>query len=164
VLLRRQPLQVRTQDDGPEIGLERLARLEAGGLVGQPALDVDVPGRVEPAGRRQDRFEVDGAQPAVTDRRQHPLDRGDVARPAALGDQPAARPGHRGEIGEERIVVRDPVERGRRQDGVDVAFDRQRGTEIRHDVLDPIAERGKPLSCSLDHGRRAVERDDAAVR
>ena len=51
VLGRRQALEVWPEDDRAQVRLERLARLEAGRLVGQPALDVDEAGGLQPARR-----------------------------------------------------------------------------------------------------------------
>ncbi len=63
----RKARQVGAQDDRPQVGLERLARLEARRLVGQPAFDVDEARRVQAAHGRHRRLEVDVAQPAVAD-------------------------------------------------------------------------------------------------
>jgi hypothetical protein len=50
---------------------------------------------------------------------------------AALRHEPPARPQHRGKVAEQRVVVRDPVERRGRQDRVDGLVQRQRRREVR---------------------------------
>ena len=163
-LVGREAREVVAQDDRPQVGLERLAGLEPPRFVGQPAFDVDVARGIEPADGRERRLEVDAAEPAVADPCEDPLDRGDVADPTALGDQQPARPRDRGEVAEERVVVGHPVERRGRQDRIHLALDRQRRAEVGDDVFDPVAEPREPLAARLDHRRRAVERDDAAIR
>ena len=54
---------------------------------------------------------------------------------------------------EERIVVGDPVEGRRREDGIDQPIDRQRSTEVGDDVLDAIPEAFEPRVGGVDHGR-----------
>ena len=106
------------------------------------------------------RREVDRAEPAVADRGKRPLDRRDVADPAALGDEPAAGSQDRRQVREQRVVVEDPVEGRGGQDRVHRLVERERTPEVRHDVLDPVAERRQPLAGRVDHRRRTVERDD----
>ena len=65
------------------------------------------------------------SEPAVADRREDPLDRVDVAEPAALCDEPPARRQDGGEVREERIVVGHPVEGRRRDDRVHRPVERQ---------------------------------------
>ena len=113
------------QDHRAHEGLERLARLEAGRFVGQPAFDVDEAGRIQAADGRHRRLVVGRAEPAVADRRQRALDRVDVADAAALGDEPAARPEDGGQVPEQRVVVGHPVEGRGRQDRIDRPVDRQ---------------------------------------
>ena len=162
--LGRQALQVGAQDDRAQIGLERLAGLEAGRLVGQPALEIDEPGRVQPAGRGQDasRSGPVPSQPSPMPASAR-LDARDVADAAALGDEPAARPQDRGEVPEQGVVVGHPVEGRGRQDGVDRLGHRQRPAQVGDDVLDPVAEAGQPLARRVDHRRRAVEGHDRAA-
>ncbi len=125
--LGRQPLEVGAQDDRPQVGLERLAGLEAGRFVRQPALDVDEAGRVQARGRVERRLEVDGPEPAVADRRRAPA--GSLAMlptpPHWATSQP---PGRRtaARLREQRVVVRDPVERRGRQDRVHRLVERER--------------------------------------
>ncbi len=102
---RRETLHVSAQDDRPQVRLERRAGLEAGRLVGQPAADVHEVGGGQSVGSRLGRLEVDGPEPAVADRRQHSLDRRDVPRTSALGNQPATRPEDGGEVAEQRVAV-----------------------------------------------------------
>jgi hypothetical protein len=98
--------------------------------------------------------------PAVADGRQRAFDRLDVADAAALRDEPAARTQNGRQVPEQRVVVGDPMEGGRREDRIDVAVDAERLSEVGDDILDPAAEGGKPLACRLDHRRRPVQRDD----
>ncbi len=92
-----------------------------------------------------------GPEPAIPDGRRRALDPADVPEPAALRHEPATRSGHRGEVSEQRVVVGHPVERRRRQDGVDLPVDRQWLPEVRDDVLDPIAEPGESIARLVDH-------------
>jgi len=103
------------------------------------------------------------ADPAVTDRSEDRLDRGDVAGAAALRHEPAARSEDAGKVPEERIVVGHPVERRGREDRVD-GRDGQRLAEVGDDVLDAIAEALESVARGLDHRGRSVEGDHAPVR
>ena len=109
---------MRAEDDRPQKGLERLARLEPGRLVAQPAPDVDEPGGNESSSRLLRSGVMGETEPAVAHPGQHALDRGDVALPAALGHQPTARSEHRRQVREQGVMVGDPVERGRGKDRV----------------------------------------------
>ena len=107
---------------------------------------------------------MDRPEPAVADRGERPLDRGDVADPAALRDEPAARSQDRRQVAEQRVVVGDPVERGGREDRVDRAARAAAAAEVGHDELDPVAEPGQPLARGRDHRGRPVERDHPPAR
>ena len=132
------------EDDRPQVGLERLPGLEPGGLVGQPAFDVHVAGRLEPASRspaasRSEQGRASRRRWSARARLIRPML---PAPPHWATSQPPGR-GDGGEVTEERIVVGDPVEGRRREDGIDQPIDRQRSTEVGDDVLDPIPERAR---------------------
>ena len=88
---------------------------------------------------------------------------GQVPGAAALRDEASTGPEHGGEIGEQRVVIGDPVEGRGRQDGVHGLVDRERGRQVGEHEPDPIAERREPAPRGLEHRRRAVERDHGAV-
>ena len=89
-------------------------------------------------------------------------DVGDVARAAALGDQPAARLQRGVQAGEERVVVGDPVERRGREDRVDRLGELELG-EVGHGERRCGRRRARSRA-SLDHRRRAVDGDHAPAR
>jgi len=70
-------------------------------------------------------------------------------------------PQYAGEVGEQPVVIHDPMERGGGQDGVD-GRDRDRIEQIVHQELHAIV--GEARTSLFDHGRRAVERDDGSLR
>ena len=90
------------------------------------------------------------------------LDARDVAAPAALRDELRAGPHHGREVREQPVVVGDPVEGGRRQDGVDRRIDRQRLEQVGHEVREALL--AEALPSERDHRGAAVEGDDLAVR
>ena len=130
------------------------------------------PAAARRARRRLGRLEVGVAEPAVADRREDRLDRGDVAGAAALGDEPAARPEDRGQVPEQGVVVGDPVERRGREDRVDrmppgSANGRPRSATT---YVDPVAEpapaAGAPRrpSPATRRGRRPGRRGSRSAR
>ena len=94
-----------------------------------------------------------------------PLDGGDVADPAALGDEPAAGPQHRRQVGEQRVVVEDPVEGRGGQDRVDrarrAAADAPRSATTNSIRSPNGASRSRAASIIA---ARTVEGDDLAAR
>jgi hypothetical protein len=56
------------------------------------------------------------------------------------------------------------VERRGREDRVDRLCDRERRAEVRLDELDPVSEPGEPAPGLVEHGRGAVQGDDATTR
>lgn len=91
------------------------------------------------------------------------FDRGDVACATTLRGELATGPNDGRQMPEQRIVVRDPVERRGRQDRVDRFGDRKRRGEVGHEVLDARIG-SEPFAGALDHGGRAVERHHKAPR
>jgi len=146
------------QDDGGQEGLHRLHRLDHRRLRLEPGVDVDEAGRHQTIRGLLGRGEGPGIRPRLTQVGEHLLDPGHVAEPAALGDQPATRSQHGGQVPEEGVVVGYPVERGRREDRVDRAEAQRLGQIALHE-LHPVAE-GRQSPGRLDqHGRGGVHRD-----
>ena len=131
-------------------------------LLVQPRLHLDEPGRFQPRGRALRRGEVLPSAKVLVDLAQRRFDRGDVAGAPALGRQLSARPQDGRQVREQRVVVGDPVEGGRRQDRVHRRRHRQRFLQVGHQVLHPIvAEPGTRL---LHHRDRTVQRHHRAAR
>ena len=138
--------------------------LERRGLGVEPARDVREPGRAQallgPLGRREHLArERIGAELL-----EHPHHADEVPRATALRGEPPPGPEHGREVGEQRVVVGDPVERRGRHDRVDGLVDRERQHQVRGHEPDPVAERRQPAPRGLEHRRRAVERDHVASR
>ena len=129
-----------------------------------PGADAGEADPLEPRRGVRGRLEVPRPGPALERGLGDGVDRGlhgrDVARPAALGDDPAARAERRGQALEEPVVVGDPVEGGGREDRVDGLVQLQL-EQVGDEHLDARAE---PLPRLLDHRGRAVDGDDVAAR
>ncbi len=74
----------------------------------------------------------------MPDRAQGPVDARDVAATAALGLESGAGPHDVRQVGEEALMVGDPMEGGGGQDGVD-GLHGDGLHQVVHDVVDPIA-------------------------
>jgi hypothetical protein len=127
-------------------------------------VDVDESGGLEPSGRLLGAGEVTNALPGFAERCERRLDGRDVAAATALCGEAATGLEHGGEMAEQRVVVEDPVERGRREDGVDRRAHRQRRGEVGKDELDAVAVCLEAPACFVEHRRRRVERHDVAVQ
>ena len=164
VLLGRDAREVVAEDDRPQVRLERLAGLEPPRFVGQPALDVDVAGGVEPAHGRERRLEMDVAQPAVADPRRGRAGPRRCCRPRRTGRRACRRVGsrrrgsgraRRGRAPNGRSRSRGPRRRGPRSAA---ALPRSATT---YSTRSP--KRASRSRHRLDHRRRPVERDHRAV-
>src|SRR6185436_20617212 len=90
VLSGRETFEMVAEDHRPQERLERLARLESRRLLMQPRPDVDEPGTPQTLRGLLGCREELVAEPAIADGREHGHDGRDVARAAALRDEPAA--------------------------------------------------------------------------
>ena len=84
--------------------------------------------------------------------------------PATVGGEPPSGARGRGEVGEEQVVVGDPVERSDAHHRVDRLVDRQRLGEVSHDEVHTIGVRGKAFLRALDHLAGSVQADQAYAR
>ena len=130
-LLAGHRLDVVAEHDRAQERLERPEGLEGRGLGVEPARDVREPGRAQallgPLGRREHLArERIGAELL-----EHPHHADEVPRATALRGEPPPGPEHGREVGEQRVVVRDPVERRGRHDRVDGLVDRERQHQVR---------------------------------
>ena len=118
-------VEVGAEVDRPQV-LARVVGLDR--AVGEPAARLAEAGGAQAALGVLRRREVPRPLPALEVRAERRVGRGlarrrvdrrDVARAAALGDEAAPRPQRAPQRGEQRVVVGDPVERRGREDDVD---------------------------------------------
>jgi hypothetical protein len=151
------------EHDRPQERLEPLEGLERRGLGVQPALDVDEPRCAQALRGALGRREHLSGERIGAELLEHAHHAGEVPGAAALPDEASTGPEHGREIGEQRVVIGDPVEGRGRQDGVHGLVDRERAHQVGEHEPDPIAERREPAPRDLEHRCRAVERDHGAV-
>ena len=144
---------------------QRLAGLDRRRLVVEPG-----PTSMKPAASSRRvvvlrRRERPRPEPAVAHLGEHAWTAAMLPAPPHCATSRPPGPQDRGQVPEQRLVVRHPVERRRRQDRVDARVaDRQRRSQVRDHVAHAVAEPGEPLAGRLDHRGRPVERHDPAAR